>query len=138
MSSPQTPPKPPASKIQLTPREKAEKVLAAVFDPVDVIGKAVMGDLWKTFCETVQDAIALSLLLQIPSLIGKWILGKEFSGFDVCMQESPLGVNRYACFIIVISDFCLWMVLAARVISRFLSDLNQLLAKKGGKRVGKP
>jgi hypothetical protein len=138
MSSPQTPPKSPASKIQLTSREKAEKFLAAVFDPVDVIGKAVMGDLWKTFCETVQDAIALSLLLQIPSLIGKWILGKEFSGFDVCMQESPLGVNRYACVIIVISDFCLWMVLAARVISRFLSDLNQLLAKKGGKRVGKP
>jgi hypothetical protein len=71
-------------------------------------------------------------------LIGKWILGKEFSGFDVCMQEEPFGVNRYACFIIVISDFCLWIVLAGRVISRFLSDLNQLLAKKGGKRVGKP
>ncbi|MBD1890638.1 hypothetical protein [Coleofasciculus sp. FACHB-SPT9] len=138
MSSPQTPSKSPASKIQLTPREKAEKVLAAVFDPVDVIGKAVMGDLWKTFYESVQDAIALSLLLQIPSLIGKWILGKEFSGFDVCMRESPFGVNRYACFIIVTSDLCLWIVLAGRVISRFLSDLNQLLAKKGGQRVGKP
>jgi len=138
MSSPQTPPKFPASNIKQTPRGTAEKVLAAVFDPVDVIGKAMMGDLWKTFYESVQDAIALSLLLQIPSLIGKWILGKEFSGFDVCMQESPLGVNRYACFIIVISDFCLWIVLAARIISRFLSDLNQLLAKKGGKRAGKP
>ena len=138
MSSPQTPSRSSPSKIQLTPREKAEKVLAAVFDPVDVIGKAVMGDLWKTFCETVQDAIALSLLLQIPSLIGIWILGKEFSGFDVCMQEGPLAVNRYACVIIVTSDFCLWIVLAGRVISRFLSDLNQLLAKKGGKRVGKP
>lgn len=138
MSSPQTPPNSPASNIQQTPRGKAEKVLAAVFDPVDVIGKAVMGDLWKTVYESVQDAIALSLLLQIPSLIGKWILGKEFSGFDVCMGESPFGINRYACFIIVISDFCLWIVLAGRMISRFLSDLNQLLAKKGGKRAGKP
>jgi len=138
MSSPQTPSRSSPSKIQLTPREKAEKVLAAVFDPVDVIGKAVMGDLWKTFYESLQDVIALSLLLHIPSLIGAWILGKEFSGFDVCMRESPFGVNRYACFIIVTSDFCLWILLAGRIISRFLSDLNQLLAKKGGKRVGKP
>ena len=138
MSSPQTPHKINASKIQLTQREKAEKLLLTVFTPVDVIGKAVMGNLWKTFYESVQDAIALSLLLQIPSLIGKWILGKEFSGFDVCMQESSFGVNRYACFIIVTSDFCLWIVLAGRLISRFLSDFNQLFAKKGGKRANKP
>ncbi|MFB2939390.1 hypothetical protein ACE1B6_29405 [Aerosakkonemataceae cyanobacterium BLCC-F154] len=97
-----------------------------------------MGDLWKTLCESIRDAIALSLLLQIPSLIGKWILGKEFSGFDACMLESPLGVNRYACFIIVASDFCLWFVLAGRIISRFLTDLNQLFIKKGGKRAGNP
>ncbi|MFW9259897.1 hypothetical protein [Nostoc sp. CALU 546] len=138
MSSPQTPSSSSSSKIQLTPREKAEKVLAAVLAPIDVFGKALMGDLWKTFYESVQDAIALSLLLQIPSLIGALILGKEFSGFDACMRESPFGVNRYACFIIVISDFCLWIVLAGRIISRFLSDLNQLLAKKGGKRAGNP
>ncbi|MBD2067681.1 hypothetical protein H6F93_09080 [Leptolyngbya sp. FACHB-671] len=124
--------------MRLTPREKAEKALAAVFDPVDVIGRAVMGDLWKTLCESIQDAVALSLLLQIPSLIGRWILGKEFSGFDACMHENPFGVNRYACFIIVASDFCLWIVLAGRVISRFLADLNQLLAKKGGGRAGNP
>lgn len=138
MSSPQTPSSSSSSKIQLTPRDKAEKFLTTVLDPIDVVGKAVMGDLWKTFYESVQDAIALSLLLHIPSLIGTLILGKEFSGFDACMQESPLGVNRYACFIIVTSDFCLWIVLAGRIISRFLSDLNQLLAKKGGKRVGNP
>ncbi|MEH2212851.1 hypothetical protein [Nostoc sp.] len=137
MSSPRTPSNS-SSKIQITPREKAEKFLATVLAPIDVFGKALMGDLWKTFYESIQDAIALSLLLQIPSLIGRWILGKEFSGFDVCMQESQFGVNRYACFIIVISDFCLWIVLAGRIISRFLSDLNQLLAKKGGKRVGNP
>jgi hypothetical protein len=138
MSSPQVPSSYSSSKKQLTSREKAEKILAAVLDPIDVVGKALMGDLWKTFYESVQDALALSLLLHIPSLIGTLILGKEFSGFDACMQESPFGVNRFACFIIVTSDFCLWIVLAGRIISRFLSDLNQLLAKKGGKYVGKP
>jgi len=138
MSSSQIPPRPSPSKARLTPREKTEKVLAAVFGPIDAIGEAIIGDLWTTLCESIQDAIALSLLLQIPSLIGKWILGKEFSGFDACIQESPFGVNRYACFIIVASDFCLWIVLAGRVISRFLTDFNQLFAKKGGKRVGKP
>ncbi|MBE9205118.1 hypothetical protein IQ244_00910 [Nostoc sp. LEGE 06077] len=138
MSSSQTPSSSSPSKTQLTPREKAEKLLTTVLDPIDVVGKAVMGDLWKTFYESVQDAIALSLLLHIPSLIGTFILGKEFSGFDACMGESPFGVNRYACFIIVASDFCLWIVLAGRIISRFLSDINQLLAKKGGKRAGKP
>jgi hypothetical protein len=138
MSTPPTPPRYPPSKIPLTPREKAEKALAAVFDPVDVIGKAFMGDLWKIFYDSVRDAIALSLLLQIPGLIGTWILGKEFSGFDACMQENPLGVNCFACFIIVASDFCLWIVLAGRIISRFLQDINQLFAKKGGKRAGNP
>ena len=108
--------------MQLTSREKVEQVLAKICDPIDVIGRAVMGDLWKTFCESVQDAIALSLLLQVPGLIGKWILGKEFSGFDACMTESPFGINRYACFIIVASDFCLWIVLAGRIVSRFALD----------------
>ncbi|WP_341530668.1 hypothetical protein WKK05_16155 [Nostoc sp. UHCC 0302] len=138
MSSPQVPSSSSSSKKQLTSREKAEKILAAVLEPIDVVGKALMGDLWKTLYESVQDALALSLLLHIPSLIGTLILGKEFSGFDTCMRESPFGVNRFACFIIVTSDFCLWIVLAGRIISRFLSDLNQLLAKKGGKYVGKP
>ncbi|MBD2122061.1 hypothetical protein [Trichocoleus sp. FACHB-262] len=137
MSS-QIPPKPSLPRMQLTPREKAEKALAVIFEPIDVIGKAVMGDLWKTFCESIRDAIALSLLLQVPSLIGQWILRKEFSGFDVCMIENAWGVNRYACFIIVASDFCLWIVLAGRILSRFLTDLNQLLVKKGGKYANKP
>jgi hypothetical protein len=66
------------------------------------------------------------------------LLGKDFSGFDICIQESPFGVSRYACFIIVASDFCLWIVLAGRIASRFLTDFNKLLVKKGGKRGGNP
>jgi hypothetical protein len=138
VSSPQSPLKPPSNKVALTPREKVESILASFCEPIDAIGKALMGDLWKTFYESVRDAIALSLLLKIPGLIGLLILGKDFSGFDICIQESPFGVSRYACFIIVTSDFCLWIVLAGRIASRFLTDFNNLLVKKGGKRGGNP
>ena len=138
MSSSQPTSKTSSSNIKLTSREKTEKLLAEIIAPIDVIGKAIMGDLWKTFYETIQDAITLSLLLHIPSLIGTWILGKEFSGFDACMRENIFGINRYACFIIIFADFCLWIVLLGRIISRFLADLNKLLIKNRGKHVGKP
>ena len=109
---------------------KVEEVLQSIIGPVDVIGKAVFGDLWKTFYLSIQDAIALGLLLQVPSLIGNIIIGKDFSSFDLCMQENALGVNRYACFIIVTSNFCLWSVLAARLIVRFFQDFVVLFKKK--------
>ena len=92
-----------------------------------------MGDLWKTLCDTLRDAIALSLLLKIPGLIGALIIGKDFSGFDICMQEGAFGVSRYACSIIVMADFCLWIVLAGRILSRLVIDFHQLIQKKGKK-----
>ncbi len=96
-----------------------------------------MGDLWRTVYLSVQDAIALSVLLQLPSLVGRIIIGKDFSSFDVCLQESALGISRYACFIIITSDFCLWIILAGRIIGRFWVDLRQL--KRGtGHGSGKP
>lgn len=89
-----------------------------------------MGELWRTIYLSVQDAIALGVLLQLPSLVGKIIIGKDFSSFDVCLQENALGVSRYACFIIVTSDFCLWIILAGRIIGRFWVDLRHLLRDK--------
>jgi hypothetical protein len=91
-----------------------------------------MGDLWRAVYLSVQDAIALSILLQLPSFIGRVIIGKDFSGFDVCLQENPLGVSRYACFIIITSDFCLWII-AGRIIGRFWVDLRGL---EGGNKHG--
>ena len=89
-----------------------------------------MGELWPTVYESVQDAIALSLLLQIPSFIGAFILGKDYGAFDSCLKESIWGVNRYACFVIVISDFLLWIVLGGRVIGRFVADIQTLRIKR--------
>lgn len=117
---------PQPSQLQTSWGRYTEEFLEKLSEPVDLIGRRLMGDLWRTFYLTVQDAIVLSLILQIPGLIVQWILGKSFSSFDVCLKENPLGVNRYACFVIVTSDFLLWIVLAGRILGRFLADLSQL------------
>ena len=106
--------------------KQTQKIMRNIWEPLDIVGKGVVGDLWRTVYLSIQDAIALSILLQIPSLIGRIIIGKDFSSFDVCLQENPLGASRYACFIIVMSDFCLWISLAGRVLGRFWADLREL------------
>ncbi|MEL6352233.1 MAG: hypothetical protein AAFR58_10735 [Cyanobacteria bacterium J06627_28] len=107
-----------------------KKLLQSIWEPIDAVGSVILGDLWPTFYQSVQDAIALSLLLRLPSGIGLLIIGKSYSGFDACLRESGWGVNRYACFIIVGSDFLLWVVLAGRIIGRFLSDIQTIKFRK--------
>ncbi|MEA5534508.1 hypothetical protein [Crocosphaera sp. XPORK-15E] len=111
---------------------RIEKIIENIWEPLDLIGQKLLGSLWRTFYESVQDAIALSLLLQIPSLIGKVIIGKEFSSYDVCLAENALGSSRYACFIIVTSDFLLWVVLAGRILGRFIVDFKSLWSNNRG------
>lgn len=113
-----------------TAASKVEKALDACLAPIDVVGRRLMGDLWQTFYLSIQDAIALGLLLQVPGLIGHLIIGKPFSSFDVCLQEGELSVDRYACFIIVASDFLLWIVLAGRILGRFFLDCRNLVSRK--------
>ncbi|NER00380.1 MAG: hypothetical protein F6K30_27400 [Cyanothece sp. SIO2G6] len=108
-------------------------MLLNVWEPLDVLGQGLMGDLWRSVYLAIQDAIALSILLKLPTLIGRIIIGKNFSSFDVCLEENPLGRSRYACFIIIASDFCLWIILAGPIIGRFWADLRGL---KGGNRHG--
>jgi hypothetical protein len=97
-----------------------------VLEFVDQVLYALMGQLGRTVYGSIQDAIAIGIILKLPGLIGEIIIGKDFSGFDICLQESPWGVSRYACFIIVASDFLLWIVLAGRIIARFWADLKDL------------
>jgi hypothetical protein len=111
---------------------RTQKVLENIFEPLDLVGQRVMGELWRTFYLSVQDAIALSFLLQIPGTIGQWIVGKDFSSFDACLQENALGSSRYACFIIVTSDFLLWIVLAGRILGHFWEDFSRLWQNRGG------
>lgn len=105
----------------------------SLLEPIDEIGNRAFGDLWRTFYSTIQDAIVLSLLLKIPNLVSTLILGKEFSSFDRCLTENAFGVDRYACFIIVIGDFCLWIVLGGRILIRFVKDFQNLIKGEGSK-----
>jgi hypothetical protein len=128
---PHTNPDPVLLELKTATGKRTQQFLMNVWEPLDVLGHGLMGDLWRTVYLSVQDAIALSVLLQLPSLIGRVIIGKDFSSFDVCLQENPLGVSRYACFIIIASDFCLWIILAGRIIGRFWVDLRGLRRGNG-------
>lgn len=110
--------------------KRTEQILKNLWEPLDLIGRSLAGELWRTLYLTIQDAIALSLLLRIPSAISYLIIGKSFSSFDVCLQESAFGASRYACFIIVISDFMLWMLLAFRLFGRFFADFLNVMRSR--------
>jgi len=97
-----------------------------VLEFVDQVFYALMGQLGRTVYGSIQDALALGILLKLPSLIGEIIIGKDFSSFDICLKESPFGASLFACSIIVASDFLLWIVLAGRIIARFRADLKDL------------
>lgn len=107
-----------------------DQVLRNIWEPLDLIGKGLLGDLWRTTYLTIQDAVALSILLRVPGAIGHFIIGKDFSTFKDCVKEDILGVSFWACFIIVISDFCLWIVLSGRILGRFWADLQELRKSK--------
>lgn len=109
--------------------QSTQTLVMNVLEVVDQLFYGLMGDLGRTVYASIQDAIALSILLQVPGLIGKIIIGKDFSSFDVCLKENPLGASFYACFIIVTSDFLLWIVLAGRIIARFWVDIKNLRKK---------
>ena len=111
--------------------KRTERLLLNIWEPLDLLGQGLMGSLWRTVYLSIQDATALGVLLKLPSLVGHIIIGKDFSSFDVCLQENALGVARYACFIIITADFCLWIILAGRIIGRFWADLLELKRGNG-------
>jgi hypothetical protein len=102
--------------------KRTQAFLTGFWEFLDQFGQALMGDLWRTVYLSIQDAIALGVLLQVPSWVGRIIIGKDFASFDLCQLESPLGVTRYACYIIITSDFLLWILLASRILGRFLAE----------------
>lgn len=106
--------------------KSTKQLVMNILEFVDQVLYGLMGQLGRTVYASIQDAIALSILLQVPSAIGKLIIGKDFSSYDVCLKENPLGASFLACFIIVTSDFLLWIVLAGRIIARFWKDMNNL------------
>lgn len=103
-----------------------QKIVMNVLEFVDQVLYALMGPLGRTVFGSIQDAIAIGILLKLPGLIGEKIIGKDFSSWDICLKENPLGASFYACFIIVTSDFLLWIVLGGRILGKFWADLKDL------------
>lgn len=103
-----------------------ERILKSIWEPMNLLGQSLIGDYWKTVYLSIQDAIALCILLKIPDFIGEKIFHTSFSNFGLCLKENALGASRYACFIIVASDFLLWILIAGRIIGRFWADWNDL------------
>jgi hypothetical protein len=101
------------------------KLLTNLLSPFDIMGRKLLGGYWWTTIRlSIQDTIALSILLKGTSAIGRVLIGKELSGLDVCLGESEWDVSRYACFVIVLSDLALWIVVAGRMLGRFFVDLK--------------
>jgi hypothetical protein len=120
-------PDPPSSR---PPKNKVDRFISEFFDTLDSIGNRIFGAWWMFIYESVQDAIALSILVRLPNLLSNWLIGKDFSSFDVCMQTGNwLGTERYACFIVVIADFTGWILLAGRIAQRFICSLAMLNSK---------
>ena len=108
--------------------ERIAKSLDTGLKVLHTIGERIFGPLWRTLFESVQDAITLGLLVQIPSLLSKFILGQEFSGMDICWDSHNVyAVARYACFAVVLSDYTLWAVLIPRTLFRFVRDFRTLI-----------
>jgi hypothetical protein len=139
-----TPPTPPPTPVTSTPSPSSptpvvpsppvstklgtftQKLVMNVLEVVDQVLYGLMGQLGRTVFGSIQDAIAIGILLKLPGLIGEKIIGKDFSSWDICLKENFLGSSFYACFIIVTSDFMLWIVLGGRIIGRFRADLKDL------------
>lgn len=99
---------------------------------IHVVGERVLGPLWMTLFESVQDAVTLGLLFKIPSLLSKIVLNQEFSGLDECLTDSNVwSISRYACGAVVLSDYTLWAALIPRILFRFFRDMSKLLNSQG-------
>jgi hypothetical protein len=113
--------------------DRVEERLDDGIGVLHVFGTKLIGPLWMTLFESMQDAIALGLLVKIPNFLSQWVLGKQFSGLDVCWHRTNIwSVDRYACFAIVLSDYTLWGVLIPRILYRSYRDLKNLKQKDKG------
>jgi hypothetical protein len=114
---------------------KSQHILRGFWEFLDQLGSCLFGDLWRMVYVTTQDALALSVLLTIPSWVGQRF-GKDFSSFDLCPKENPWSVVRYACYIIVTSDFLLWILLAFRIFGRFSAECHEQWQRLKGRNDG--
>ena len=113
---------PDITQIRQQKLTKFEKNLEYLWSFLDIVGKKLIGDLWETLYLSLQDTIALVLLFQLPGLIGKLTVDNDFSNLESCLEIGWSNVNIYACLIIVASGFTMWILIAGRILGRFLKE----------------
>ncbi|WP_287313322.1 hypothetical protein [Moorena sp. SIO1G6] len=103
------------------------QLLINIWDPLDLVGKALIGDLWRDVYLTIQDAIGLGILYVIFGWIFQSITKENFTGFDQCVGTwNVWEVNRYFCLVVVLLAFSSCITLCGRILKRLLKDLINL------------
>ncbi|NEO20342.1 MULTISPECIES: hypothetical protein [unclassified Moorena] len=114
----------PPTRLVTWPGKFTNKLLINIWEPLDQIGKALIGDLWRDVYLTIQDAIGLSILYVIFGWIFQSITKENFTGFDQCVGTwNVWEVNRYFCLVVVLLAFSSCITLSGRIVKRFLKDL---------------
>ncbi|EGJ28619.1 MULTISPECIES: hypothetical protein [Moorena] len=119
------------TQLSTRPKTRSGKVinelLINIWEPLDQLGKALIGDLWRDVYLTIQDAIGLGILYVIFGWIFHWITKENFTSFDQCWNTwSVWEVNRYFCLVVVLLAFSSCITLCGRILKRLLKDMINL------------
>ena len=112
--------------------ERLKPTLKLGLESINSVGSFLLGDLWKTFCLSVQDALAVGLVLLLPRLIGSILQYGEFERISDCHTLDIDSPRTLACYVIVSSGFLAWILIAGRFLGRFIKDFRALLPRQGG------
>lgn len=124
----------PGGKTRLA--KKVDRLMTSVLEPIDVVGKHLLGEWWRQIVAATQDAIAISVLLLIPSWIFE-TLDHDFSTLGDCwdflysaniISWSTLAnfdPKAIACTAVIAADCCFWLLFFGRTIARFLVEATR-------------
>ena len=119
-------PQPPKIPLESSLRQRTRAQLITLWEPLDEIGRAIMGDLWRTTYLTIQDALAatvVSIALHFIGLALQGTTGQTFSDLKACVTSYPItSVSRYQCLVIGAASFPVWFVFAGRFILHLWED----------------
>lgn len=122
-------------------RQHIRRILSTIWNPLDEIGQSIIGDLWRPIYLTIQDTIAVLVLVFILGLLGsqlQGVTGQQFADFRSCHRFSFTNVNFYQCYVITGSNFTVWFIFAGRFILHFWETVEEIWLDWREKKRSKP